>query len=201
MSTRQDFVNWIKGTMPDAYSEIGADKLQQWVRGLIFGVEDKWFVLFQTEGGTQHLENIMAQFLNIPSRGYDDFSGEKQNIIDQYTAYVAKAKAVLDQSNQELAQLTDALSKATDETQKTILQVEISNQLATIQAESLNYLTWAKTLSNFLQGKVSEQVTTMPQQATVPTQTPATPQPATQKESTTSNEDPKQTAKPASQEA
>lgn len=156
MTTRQDFANWIRKALPDSAKALGED-LQKWVSGEIFGVEDKWFVLFQTEGGTQHLENIINQFLDLPSVGYDDFSGAKQNIIVQYQAYVAKAQAVYNQSIQEKQDLIAQLNQTTDETQKTILKIEIASQQVTIDADAQNLATWQLTLSNLQQGKVSEQ--------------------------------------------
>lgn len=193
MPTRQDMVNFIRTQMSTAYQAIGQDHLQQWVKGLLFGIEDKWFVLFQSEGGNENFQAVVNNFLNLsnPDTGWTD--AEKQaNTIAQYQGYLAKALAVVAMSKAELKQLQAELQATTDSTRRFILQTEITGQLAVIDAQTQNANTWQVTLDNLLVGKVSEQA---PAKTTTPT-TPSSPN-----ESTTSQEDTTQPAKPAPQEA
>lgn len=159
MTTRQDFANWITSKNPKAAQALG-DDLQKWVAGLIRGIEDKWFVQFQIDGGTDALTNTINDYLDIPSVGYDDFSNEKQKQIAQYQTYVDAAQQVVDQETNELQDLNTELVAATDQVTKDLLNTEIANQIKTLQTEKQNLATWQLTMSNFKNGLPSAQAPT-----------------------------------------
>ncbi|GEM_PF-4089679 len=189
MITRQAFADWIQNTIPKAAEALGVD-LQKWVAGSIRGIEDKWFVTFQIDGGNQTLANTILDYLDIPSIGYDDFQNEKAKQVAQYQTYVDAAQQVVNSETDELTDLNHQLAQATDQTTKDLLQVQITNQIATLKNETQNLATWKLTMSNFVNGLPSAQAPTS-----------STSSASTSSESTTTNENVIAGAKPTPQEA
>lgn len=150
MTTRQTFAAWILATIPQAAKALGVD-LDKWVNGTIAGVEDRWFIQFQVQGGSQELANIILDYLDLNSIGYDDFSNEKQKQVQQYQTYVDKAQQAVDEDSQALQDLNNQLIQTADPTMKVILQVEINNQINTLKALNANLATWKDTLVKFEQ--------------------------------------------------
>jgi len=141
MSSKADYANALKAQLPQAVTAIGADKLDNWANGSIASIQrDREFAIFNKEGLTQHLKNLVLCYLNLPSVGYSDFSDKKKVQGDQYRGYVARAAAVLDASIAELSIL---------QTQNAPAHV-ISVQQSTIDAQVKNLNTWKKTLADAL---------------------------------------------------
>jgi hypothetical protein len=147
MTTKQDFVDFIK-TIPGAAEALG-DDLTKWADGQILGVEDKWFGLFQTEGGDQHVANIICCFLNIPSVGYDDFSNAKQRMADAYKGYVAAAQQEVDAQQAIVDDLNAQLVGASGD-QETILRTEASSETSRLSNAKSNLSVWENTLKNYM---------------------------------------------------
>jgi len=147
MPTRQDFVNFVN-TIPGAAAALG-DDLTKWENGQIFGIEDKWFALFQTEGGDQHVTNLICFFLNIPSVGYDDFSNAKQRMADAYKGYVAHAQQVVTAAQSMVADLQSQISSATPD-QQVVLQTELNMEMSGLESATSNLNVWQQTLANYL---------------------------------------------------
>ena len=141
MSSKADYVNALKSQLPQAVNAIGADKLDSWANGSIASIQrDREFAIFNKEGLTQHLKNIVLCYLNLPSVGYSDFSDKKKVAGDQYRGYVSMASAVLDQSIAQLSVL-QAQGASSD---------VIAIQQGTIDAQLKNLNTWKKTLADAL---------------------------------------------------
>lgn len=144
MQTKQQFVSDLIAQLPQAANAIGTDKLSQWASGQIASIErDREFAIYQAEGLSQHLKNVILCYLNLPSVGYDSFDNEKQVEGDQYRGYVARAKATYDAEVAELSVL-QASNAST---------AVIAIQQSTIASALANWQTWIKTYNNAIASK------------------------------------------------
>lgn len=139
-TTKSQYVNDLISQLPQAVKAIGSDKLSQWAAGQIGSSErDREFAIYQAEGLSQHLKNVVLCYLNLPSVGYSDFSDNKKVQGDQYRGYLARARAVYDS---EVAQLT--VLQTTPGIGIDIIQ----NQQNVIAGALSNYKTWLNTYLN-----------------------------------------------------
>ena len=139
MTSKSDYVNDLISNLPQAVNAIGKDKLTQWAQGLIGSSErDREFAVYQAEGLSQHLKNVVLCYLNLSSVGYDDFSNEKKVEGDQYRGYLARARAVYDS---EVAQMSVLQASGAN-------TVVIQVQQNAIDGALSNYKTWLNTYLN-----------------------------------------------------
>lgn len=144
MQSKSDYVSALVAQLPQAVNAIGSDKLSQWASGQIASSErDREFAIFQAEGLSQHLKNVVLCYLNLPSVGYTDFSDAKKVQGDQYRGYIARAKSVYDF---EVAYLTVLQTSNASTAAIQIQQSAIASALA-------NYKTWVNTYLNAIAAK------------------------------------------------
>lgn len=156
MPTKGDFVNFIRtnlSTPPrDAYDALGSDHLSKWANEELFGIEDRWFGLYQQRYDEFSLKNLILSYLNLPSL-YDDFSDKKRIMGNQYREYLRIAQQVLKQSQDQLVSMENQKKNATDSYMIKILTTQIAIQKSTIDAQAANVATWDQTLRHALDNK------------------------------------------------
>jgi len=136
MKSKQDYVNDLVSQLPQAVQAISLDDLNKWASGEIASSQrDREFAIYQAEGLTQHLKNVVLCYLDIASVGYDSFDNEKKKQGDQYRGYLARARAVYDMAVAELGVLQ---SSGASPAVTSIQQGVIASELA-------NYKTWVST--------------------------------------------------------
>ena len=139
--TKQDYVNDLQANLPQAVTAIGIDKLNGWANGTIASRErDAEYALYQDGGLTQHLQNLVLCYLDLPSVGYDDFSNEKLNMGNAYRSYVAISQSVYDAAVAQLSVMQTANATAD----------VIAIQEGVISSELQNLNTWKATLATAL---------------------------------------------------
>lgn len=145
MPTKQQMVDDIKKSLPQAYAAVGSGPngphYDAWAAGIEGSSEkDREFAIYQAEGLSQHLKNTILCYLSLPSVGYDSFDNEKKVEGDQYRGYVARAKAVYDA---EVAELSVLQANNASTTVQAIQNTAIAGALA-------NWQRWIQTLNDSL---------------------------------------------------
>jgi hypothetical protein len=141
-------VNDIKTQIPQAYDAVGSGPFGQnydaWAAGQEGSSEhDREFAIYQAEGLSQHLKNVILCYLNLPSVGYSDFSDNKKVEGDQYRGYIARAKAVYDAEVAELGVLQASGASS----------FVISLQMSTITSALSNWKQWIVTYNTAITSK------------------------------------------------